>query len=104
MEKIGVIAVTSLLMSAITIQFVVVYTVTNFFIEKECNWWIMLIYNSYYVAYSLGLLVLLQWGFVALAVHGASASVNQHLERLHHGEYFSLVGSGASSVQLCTGP
>ncbi|XP_061723011.1 uncharacterized protein LOC133529331 [Cydia pomonella] len=103
MEKIGVIAVTSFLMSTMIIQVAQIYLLTKLFINRGCNWSIMLMYSSYYVANCLGLLALLQWGFVVLAVYSAAATVNQHLLRLHHGDYSSIVSSGASSVELCTG-
>ncbi|XP_063389071.1 uncharacterized protein LOC134674846 [Cydia fagiglandana] len=83
-EKIGAIVMTSFLISTIMIQFAEVYLKTKFFIDKGYNWPIMIMYSSYYVANYMGLLARLQWGYVALGVHGAAATVNQRLLRLHH--------------------
>ncbi|XP_063541564.1 gustatory receptor for sugar taste 43a-like [Cydia strobilella] len=84
MEKIGVIAVTSILLSTLMVQFADAYIWFQYSIDKGYNWSIVIMYSSYYIGNYLGLLALLQWGFVTLAVHNAAAAVNQHLLRLHH--------------------
>ncbi|XP_047999600.1 uncharacterized protein LOC125236723 [Leguminivora glycinivorella] len=87
-EKKGILVVTVMVVSILSIQFVEVYLKTQSFIEKDYNWSIMIMYSSYYVANYLGILALLQWGFVALALYRAAATVNQRLLRLHH-EHFA---------------
>ncbi|XP_063541565.1 gustatory receptor for sugar taste 43a-like [Cydia strobilella] len=84
MEKISVIAVTSILLSTLMVQFADAYMWFKYCIDKGYNWSIMIMYSSYYIGNYLGLLALLQWGFVTLAVHDAAVAVNQHLLRLHH--------------------
>ncbi|XP_063541563.1 gustatory receptor for sugar taste 43a-like [Cydia strobilella] len=84
MEKIGVIAVTSILLTALMVQFADAYMWFNYYIDEGYNWSIMIMYSSYYIGNYVGLLALLQWGFVTLAVHDAAVAVNQHLLRMHH--------------------
>ncbi|XP_063368799.1 uncharacterized protein LOC134657175 [Cydia amplana] len=101
MEKISVIAVTSILLSTLVVEVVEIYFWFKFCIEDGLNWSIMIMYISYYVANYLGLLAMLQWSFSALALYGAAAAVNQRLLRLHH---VKLKAEGTAMLEVYLSP